>query len=233
MLEKFYIDKLYPFQDEILLLIQDADLDFYLTGGTVLSRHYLRHRYSDDLDFFVNASKDFKAQADKIVAALRKAACQMRIGLATEAYVRLLLERDGLLLKVDLINDVPFHFGELHQTPLFYRTDNWRNILSNKLCAMGRAESKDLADILFIAKAFNFEWKDIFREAREKDIWVDPIEICRLIKTFPVSLFDSLKWISRPDPDWLKEALLVLHDDIFWGNANSVNSQTGDISYNE
>jgi len=29
-------------------------VEFYLTGGTTLSRVYLHHRYSDDLEFFVN-----------------------------------------------------------------------------------------------------------------------------------------------------------------------------------
>ena len=52
MQEKYYQDKIYPFQDEVLRAIQDLDVDFYLTGGTVLSRCYLKHRYSDDLDFF-------------------------------------------------------------------------------------------------------------------------------------------------------------------------------------
>jgi len=26
--------------------------NFYFTGGTALSKYYLQHRYSDDLDFF-------------------------------------------------------------------------------------------------------------------------------------------------------------------------------------
>jgi predicted nucleotidyltransferase component of viral defense system len=36
---------------------------FYLTGGTALSRAYLNHRYSDDLDFFVNAVNDFETRS--------------------------------------------------------------------------------------------------------------------------------------------------------------------------
>jgi hypothetical protein len=33
---------------------------FYLTGGTALGRYYLGHRYSEDLDFFVNADPIYK-----------------------------------------------------------------------------------------------------------------------------------------------------------------------------
>ncbi|MBI5729257.1 MAG: nucleotidyl transferase AbiEii/AbiGii toxin family protein [Candidatus Magasanikbacteria bacterium] len=29
---------------------------FYLTGGTALAEYYLHHRYSEDLDFFSEAS---------------------------------------------------------------------------------------------------------------------------------------------------------------------------------
>lgn len=54
MPEAFYSDKLYRFMDKVLALIRQADTALYLTGGTALCRHYLHHRYSDDLDLFVN-----------------------------------------------------------------------------------------------------------------------------------------------------------------------------------
>ena len=54
MPETFYSAKLYPFMDKVLALIRQADTAFDLTGGTALGRHYLHHRYSDDLDLFVN-----------------------------------------------------------------------------------------------------------------------------------------------------------------------------------
>ncbi len=48
--EKFYREKLYPFQDGILAIVRPTDVPFYLTGGTAISRHYNPVRYSDDLD---------------------------------------------------------------------------------------------------------------------------------------------------------------------------------------
>ncbi len=65
MPELFYSAKLYPFMDKVLALIRQADTAFYLTGGTALGRHYLHHRYSDDLDLFVNAAGDFRDQVKK------------------------------------------------------------------------------------------------------------------------------------------------------------------------
>jgi hypothetical protein len=33
---------------------------FYLSGGTAASRGYLHHRFSDDLDLFVNTKQDWR-----------------------------------------------------------------------------------------------------------------------------------------------------------------------------
>ena len=55
----FYFDVLYPFQDRVLKVIRVAGTGFYLTGGTAASRGYLNHRFSDDLDLFVNDDNRF------------------------------------------------------------------------------------------------------------------------------------------------------------------------------
>lgn len=49
---RYYEKKLYPLQDEICTLIQNDN--FYLSGGTCLSRFYYQHRYSDDLYYLMN-----------------------------------------------------------------------------------------------------------------------------------------------------------------------------------
>jgi hypothetical protein len=81
-------------------------------------------------------------------------------------------------------------------------------------------EPKDIADILFIAKRYPFNWEDIFMEAREKDLWVEPLEVCRIIINFPVELFGGIKWSSAVNINSIKEDLIKLHDDIFYGNEN-------------
>jgi predicted nucleotidyltransferase component of viral defense system len=48
--------KLYELQDEVLKVVFETEREFYLTGGTCLSRFYVEKRYSDDLDFFTNQS---------------------------------------------------------------------------------------------------------------------------------------------------------------------------------
>jgi len=217
----YYLDKLYPFQDKILKVVEILGLDFYLTGGTALGRCYLQHRYSDDLDFFVNDHNEFKKQCTTAIDAL-KTNWNCDVATTSDSFVRIFVKADRLVLKIDFVNDVPFHFGELAGSHIFHRVDNWRNILSNKLCALSRMEAKDIVDILFIGKRYPFEWEEIVDEAKEKDLWVDPIEICRMISQLPDHLLNEIKWIINVNMEKLKQELNVLHDDIFSGNANSL-----------
>lgn len=43
------------------------DSPFYLTGGTTLSRGYYNHRFSDDLDYFLNGHPDFPVVAERCI----------------------------------------------------------------------------------------------------------------------------------------------------------------------
>jgi len=120
--------------DKVLSLIRQADTAFYLTDGTALGRHYLHHRYSDDLDLFVNAA----------------------------------------------------------------------------------------GDILSIARRFSFTWPNIFSEARQKDLWVEPLEISRMIEEFPVELLEAVKWVQTYDQGAFAADLKAMHRDIFHGLENSL-----------
>ena len=224
MPEAYYSDKLYPFMDKTLELIRQTTATFYLTGGTALGRHYLHHRYSDDLDLFVNQAPDFRDQVKEVLEALRRGGIAFEPGTATDDFVRILARQGETPLKIDFINDVAFHFGDLQKAAFYPRIDHWRNILSNKLCALSRREPKDMADILSIAGRFSFAWPEIFGEARQKDLWVEPIEISRTIQEFSVDLLAVVKWAQPVDPDLFAANLKAIHRDIFHGQANSLAS---------
>ncbi len=123
-------------------------------------------------------------------------------------------------LKIDMVNDVAAHFGCITNREGFGDIDDWRNILSNKLCALSRMEPKDYADILFISNAYDFNWKEVVTEAREKDLWVDPIEISRMLRLFPVEQFNSINWISTPNFQTCGKAFSLISEDILKGEAN-------------
>ena len=228
MPETYYQTKLFPLQDSALGIVQDMNLGFYLTGGTALSRCYLHHRYSDDLDFFMNANPHFKAECTQIIDRFRdERHWTVSVGTVADTFLRMSLETEAVVLKIDFINDVSFHYGDIETCDIFHRVDNWRNILSNKLCSLGRRDVKDLADILFIADSYPFDWQEVIKEAKQKDTWVDPLEICKTVNEFPAALFDTIRWVNPVDPDHLEARIQRLHDDIFWGRKNepSVSSQ--------
>lgn len=222
MPDKFYQNKLYPFQEEVLKAVESLGVDFYLTGGTALSRCYLEHRYSDDLDFFVNDHPNYKNQCNAVINIFKQSKWECEVVTTSESFVRVFLEDHSFPMKIDFVNDVPFHYGKIEGFHIFHRVDNWRNILSNKISALSRMEVKDVADILFIAQRYSFEWEDLIGEAKEKDLWVEPLEICRLIKDFPADSLMNIKWINPIDIEEVKDHVTVLHDDIFFGRENSL-----------
>ncbi len=68
--------------------------------------------------------------------------------LREERFVRVALDASGLLLKLELVDDVPAHVGTLVDHPILFRLDSAENILANKLTAVvDRGEPKDLADV--------------------------------------------------------------------------------------
>lgn len=143
----FYFDTLYPFQDRVVKVINQADTEFYLTGGTAASRGYLQHRFSDDLDYFVNDDDHFGLWVERVIQALnREWRCEVLM--KEERFARLNLAQGDVLLKIEMINDVPARVGNITTHPVLGRLDSAENILANKVTALlGREESKDLADV--------------------------------------------------------------------------------------
>ena len=223
MQEKFYYNKLYLFQDEVLKLIDLAETDFYLTGGTALSRVYLKHRYSDDLDFFINNSNKFSTFVNKINNILTKQYKEkIEIITTADSFVRLHLKKDDIILKIDFVNDIEYRFGQFIKWKNFSKIDNQFNILSNKISALPRYAEKDVADILFLAYHFNFNWEDIINDAQKKDIWVNAIDVSKIIDSFTIEKFSEIKWISKVKEEMLFNDLKIVAKEILIGSDNSL-----------
>jgi len=184
-------------------IISQSDTDFFLTGGTALSRAYYNHRYSDDLDFFLNCSTTYDEQLDKILFLLQEngyiwntEADYIRAEYFTSIKVK---KESDVELKLDFVNDSVPLFGEISSTKLFYRTDSVRNILSNKLSAIFRYAAKDIADIREIALNENIDWIQIIKEARQKDAGLELIYISQILTGIPQSEFDKITWVKKTD----------------------------------
>lgn len=223
MQSQYYFNRLYPLQDKTLKIIDESVNSFYLTGGTVLSRHYLHHRYSDDLDFFLNTQPDFHEQVDKTISTLNNSFTrQLSVSLKEDSFVRVFIMENDTQLKIDFINDVPFHYGELIESKLFSKTDNIENILSNKISALSRDEPKDFADILFIARNFSFNWEKLITDAKQKDSWVNELDVSKQLHDFKITRFDSLKWIENIDSEKCASQLKQIAADVLHGAKNSL-----------
>jgi predicted nucleotidyltransferase component of viral defense system len=108
----FYFNVLYPFQDQVIAAINQVDTSFYLTGGTAASRGYLQHRFSDDLDYFVNDDDRFGLWVERIIQSLNKE-WQCDVLMKEERFARLNLFRNDTSLKIEMINDVPARVGDV------------------------------------------------------------------------------------------------------------------------
>jgi hypothetical protein len=133
----FYFNFLYPYQDEVLKIIRPVDTGFYLTGGTAASRGYLHHRFSDDLDIFVNDDTRFGLWVDRIIQALvHQGNWQSQVSLREERFARLNLLRNNFTLKIEMVNDVPARVGTVVDDPILGLLDTAENILANKVTAL-------------------------------------------------------------------------------------------------
>lgn len=131
----YYFRVLYPLQDRVIGILSGLETGFYLTGGTAASRGYLNHRFSDDLDFFVNDDARFVLWAERLIQSLsRVPGWRLDVTLKEERFVRVGIRDGETLLKVEMINDVPARSGEIREHPVLGRalcsatTSDWELI---------------------------------------------------------------------------------------------------------
>ncbi len=205
--------------------MKELNLPFYLTGGTALSRFYFHHRFSDDLDLFVNADEKYTSYVEKLISYLEKNKSSLGISInyerltKSENHTQLFLSANEVELKIDMINDIAVYFGEFEIDKELGKIDNWRNILSNKVSALFRFEIKDYVDIISKNKKFN--WREILLEAKQKEAGVDPVEIFNLFTSFPFENLGLIKWSSSFDSKEIEKDFSAIAGDIFHGRDNS------------
>ena len=199
---QYYEEKLYPLQDGVMCILDRSGSDFFLTGGTALSRAYYNHRYSDDLDFFLSHSQTYDEQLDKVLALLIEAGFSWS---TLDDYTRapnfttIKVRKDtDIFLKLDFVNDLVPHYGEIIKTNLFNRIDSVHNMLTNKLSAIFRYAAKDVADIREIALHEKINWPLTINEARQKEAGLDLIYISEILTTMPQSEFETIAWTKKP-----------------------------------
>lgn len=202
--------KLYELQDEVLKVVFETENEFYLTGGTCLSRFYVEKRYSDDLDFFTNQSPRYSFAIKNIKKALQNS-FEVISEVESKDFTRFKIDD---LLQVDFVNDIAFRYKEPIVNEKNYLLDTIENILSNKITAViGRDNPKDIFDIYLICKFYKFDWKEILKSAHQKAGFCDEELIVRL-KSFPQELLNEIKIIDKTFLDSFNTDFRTIIDDI-------------------
>jgi hypothetical protein len=194
----FYFEVLYPFQDQVIAAINQVDTGFYLTGGTAASRGYLQHRFSDDLDYFVNDDDRFGLWVERIIQSLNKE-WQCDVLMKEERFARLDLSQKTVSLKIEMINDVPARVGDVQIHSVLGRLDSAENILANKVTALlSREEPKDLADVWGFCCQKKLSLRDAITDAQSKAAGVFPADLGRVLCSVQREDWESVRWIQAP-----------------------------------
>jgi hypothetical protein len=154
----------------------------------------------------VNSSPHFAEQVELVYKTLRRDGFFWEIDkefIQNERFVSFKVhqEHSDTYLKLDFVNDTVPHFGDILSTPLYYRVDSLRNILSNKLGAIFRFVGKDVADIREIALHEKFNWHSMIKEAQQKDAGVEESVVAGILESIPKKDFFGVIW-QDPVPTW-------------------------------
>lgn len=206
----YYFDILYPLQNRVIKVIDLVDTEFYLSGGTAASRGYLDHRFSDDLDYFVNDDNNFGLWTDRLIQAFNTH-WKCEVIQKEERFARINLIDNNAMLKIELINDVPSRVGKTQKHPILGRIDNPENILANKITALlDRNEPKDLADIWGFCCVKGLSINHAIVNAQGKAAGVFPADLGRALCSVNKADWQAIRWISAPNADEFLDQLIKL-----------------------
>jgi len=199
----YFYECLYPLQDRVLAILQKIETGLYLSGGTAASRGYLNHRFSDAIDLFVDDDKNFGLWAERVIHALLGAKIgELIVGLREERYFRLTLTHAEVVLKIEMINDVPSRVGVVHDHPILGKLDSAENILANKITALlDREEPKDLADIWGFCQLKGLSLEEAISGAQGKAAGVFPADLARLLCSATKADWEAVRWTQSPQVD--------------------------------
>lgn len=168
---------------------------FYLTGGTALAEFYLKHRYSEDLDFF--SEEEFsllpiEAFIKKVEKSLKAQEVEYQNFLGLHTFLFYLSANEKL--KVDF-NFYPF--------PRILKGLKFKNIIIdsdydiavNKVHTIAmQSRARDFIDIYFLVKEKNYFLTDLLMKAKAKFDWhIDAVQLgAQLLKAKEVKDFPRM-----------------------------------------
>lgn len=151
--------------------VKDSD-QFYLTGGTALAYFYLKHRQSNDLDFFTSVEEIIDPFSHQLEEHLIAKGFECKRQRSFHCFIELIVSLKGQTTLIHLALDSTFRFEPTKEFPGYPRlkVDNLTDIASNKLLALfGRATLRDFIDVYFLVQKGHFLKKPLMEAAIRKD----------------------------------------------------------------
>lgn len=149
---------------------------FYLTGGTALAYFYLKHRKSNDLDFFTSIPEIITPFSHQLEATLKGQEMSVERRRGFHSFVEFFVKKEKEATIVQLALDSAFRFDQTVEFPEYphLKVDSLVDIASNKLLALfGRAALRDFIDVYSLVKKELFTLDDLMDKAKKKDLGFD------------------------------------------------------------
>lgn len=151
---------------------------FYFSGGTALSHYYLKHRFSEDLDFF----NEHEFEAQSVTVFIKKAIDALGFDKFDyqQSFNRNIyhLLRESEQLKVEFTY-YPFEQIEKPKTIDGIRIDSLIDIAANKVFTIYQnPRGRDYYDLYFIVQKTGWSLEELITKAKIKFDWhVDALQL--------------------------------------------------------
>ena len=200
-------------QDDFLKSMREFEVicdNYYLTGGTPLSAFYLYHRYSEDLDFFIESQEVNLLAIQKVIKSVQKALQIKQVTYQNHQglHIFFLTYPNNVQLKVDF-NYYPF--PRIKEGVIYHgiTLDSLLDIAVNKIQTIAtRTAARDFIDLYFAVQKMGVSVHELIQMARNKFDWyIEPIQFGKqFIKVG--ELRDYPRMIKKLDTEALKQFYL-------------------------
>ena len=190
-----------PFQKKIFSVIIKDDFfreKFYFSGGTALAEFYLKHRYSEDLDFFTPEQVSYAQVKKRLSLGLKEMGVGSFETRATGGTKLFFLKKGGQeVVKVEF-NYFPFKRLETSKEFKKMAIDSLFDLAVNKLdMILTRYCARDYIDLYFIFQQKGYSWQELLTGVKKKFFWrIDPLNLAARLKKIE-ELYDYPKMVKK------------------------------------